>query len=234
MKALFRAIALLGIAMLTVSAAPKAEPQAGAHWLATIAATKGGGHLLGNPDAKLKLIAWESYTCHFCHAFETEAAAPIRLAYISTGKVSLEVRHIIRDPIDLTAAMLTECVPKEKFFDAHRQLYLHFDKTLDLMANHTQAQVTRWNGTESDRASGRRAIAEDFGFYDIFEQLGMSRAQMTQCVNDDALAHKLANETKADSDKYGITGTPSFALDGTLLIATHSWDLLQPQIDARL
>ena len=231
MKALYRALFAVSVALLSIGAAPQAEPTPGP-WLTTIAVNKDGGHVLGNPDAKVKLTAFESYTCHFCHDFETEASAALRLAYVQPGKLSLEVRHIVRDPIDLTAAMLTECVPKAKFFDAHRQLYLHFDHTLELLSNHTKAQEARWVG--DDHAAARRAIAEDFDFYDIFGQLGMSRPQVTQCVNDEALARRLAEQTRADSEKFQITGTPSFAIDGTLLFATHNWDLLQPQIDARL
>lgn len=226
MKFLLRAIALMSVALLSVGAAP--------NWLTTVTVNKAGGHVLGNPEAKVKLTAFESYTCHYCHDFENQASAPIRLAYVQPGKVSLEVRHIVRDPVDLAAAMLTECVPPAKFFDIHRALYLNFDKTLDLLANHTKAQEDRWRGTPTDRAAGRRAIANDFGFYDIMERQGMSRAQTTRCLNNDALAKRLVDQTEADSKKYGISGTPSFAIDGTLLLATHTWKLLQPQIDARL
>ena len=231
MKFVLRALAMLSIAALSLGATTPGAPM---QWLNTISVNQDGGHVLGNPDAKVKLIAFESYTCHFCHDFETAASAPLRLQYVQPGMVSLEVRHIIRDPVDLTAVMLTECIAKDKFFDAHRQLYLHFDKTLDLLAHHTDAQVAAWTGTATNRAAGRRAIAQDFGFYGIFEQLGMSRPMATQCLNDDAQAEKLAKRSQADGDKFGITGTPSFAIDGALLSGTHTWDLLQPQLDARL
>jgi protein-disulfide isomerase len=47
-------------------------------------------------------------------------------------------------------------------------------------------------------------------------------------------ARKLADGTVADDKKWSITGTPSFAINGTMLTGTLSWDVLQPQIDARL
>ncbi len=37
-------------------------------WLTTVAATP-DGHRLGNPDAKVKLVAYESYTCPHCSQF---------------------------------------------------------------------------------------------------------------------------------------------------------------------
>lgn len=226
MTIVLRAIAVLGLALATIGAAP--------NWLATATVTKDGGHLLGNPAAKVKLTAFESYTCHYCRDFEKQASAPIRLGYVQPGKVSLELRHVIRDPVDLVAAMLTECVPPAKFFDVHRALYLDFDKTLALLSDHTSAQEARWRGTAQDRAAGRRTIAQDFGFYDILEKQGLSRPQATRCLNDNALAQRLVDQTQADDKKYDMSGTPSFALDGNMLVGTHTWDLLQPQIDARL
>ena len=226
MNVVFRALAVMSLALLTVGAAPA--------WLNTFTVTKDGGHVLGNPNAKVKLTAFESYTCHVCNDFEKQAGGALRLAYVQPGKVSLEVRHFVRDPVDLTAAMLADCAAPNKFFAVHRALYQNFPKTLALLSDHTSAQEARWKGTEADRASGRRTIAQDFGFYDILEAQGMSRPQATQCLNNDAAAKRLAEQTAADDKKYVISGTPSFALDGNLLVGTHSWEFLKPQIDARL
>ena len=33
--------------------------------------------------------------------------APLKIGYVHSGKVSVEIRHMLRDPIDLTVAMLT-------------------------------------------------------------------------------------------------------------------------------
>ncbi len=223
MNFVFRAALLIGAALLSTAAAP--------NWI-THATLTNGGHLLGNPDAKIKLIAFESYTCPHCADFEEEAGATIKLAYVRPGNVSYEVHHFIRDNVDLTAAMLSECVPPAKFFDVHRTLFLNFDKWAPLMGTASKAQRDRWFAT--DRAAGRRAIASDFGFYDLLASQGLSRVQADKCLGDAALAKRLADQTKADDEKYNIEGTPSFALNGMLLLATHQWSLLRPQIDARL
>ncbi|HZF46406.1 MAG TPA: thioredoxin domain-containing protein, partial [Sphingomonadaceae bacterium] len=85
-----------------------------------------------------------------------------------------------------------------------------------------------------DQPAARRAVASDFGFYEIIAAQGLTRTQADQCLNNTALAKKLADQTKAADEKFNITGTPSFALNGVTLIATHQWSLLKPQIDARL
>lgn len=223
MNGFYRAV-ILGAAMLfTVGAAP--------NWMSTVAKTD-GGHRLGNPDAKVKLIAFESYTCSHCAEFEKEAGAVIKLGYVQPGNVSYEVRQYVRDPVDLTAAMLTQCVAPQKFFDAHRAIFLSYDKWSPLLGSASKAQRDRW--LSQDRAAARRSIASDFGFYAIMAGQGLSRVQADKCLADGALAQRLANQTKADEEKYGIAGTPSFAINGLLLMATSHWNMLRPQIDARL
>ena len=223
MKVLSRAAVLAAAVLLNVGAAP--------NWMNTVVKTQ-GGHRLGNPDAKVKLIAFESYTCPHCAAFEHEAGGPIKLDFVQPGNLSYEVRHFVRDPVDLTAAMLTECVAPGKFFDAHRALFMSFNNWAPLMGSASKAQRDRWIAT--DRAAARRAIASDFGFYTIMASEGLTRVQADKCLGDATLAKRLADQTKADADEYGILGTPSFALDGVLLLATSQWTVLRPQIEARL
>ena len=224
MKSVFRVVAVMGAAWLSLGAAP--------NWLSTVAATP-EGHRLGNPDAKVKLVAYESYTCPHCAAFEKEAAGVMRLGYIQNGKMSLEVRHYARDPVDLTAAMLTECVAPAKFFDAHRAFYVNYDKWIPLMVKASKAQRDRW--TVKDGGAARRNIASDFGFYDLMASQGLSRVKADQCLNNAALAKKIADQRAATDAKYpDFAGTPSFILNGLMLFATAGWDLLRPQIEARL
>ncbi len=220
----FSRAAILGAAVLfNIGAAP--------NWMSTVVKTE-GGHRLGNPDAKVKLVAFESYTCSHCAAFEKQAGGVIKLGYVQPGNVSYEVRHYVRDPVDLTAAMLTQCVAPQKFFDAHRAMFLSYDKWAPLLGSASKAQRDRW--VAKDRAAARRSIASDFGFYAIVAGQGLSRVQADKCLADGALAQRLANQTKADEEKYGIAGTPSFAINGLLLMATAQWEMLRPQIDARL
>lgn len=40
----------------------------------------------------------------------------------------------------------------------------------------------------------------------------------------------MADRSAADAERYGITGTPSFVLDGKLLEGTHDWPTLEKQL----
>lgn len=221
-RMLFKAGALAGVAVATVAVA--------ANWNTTVAETPGGGHLLGNPAAKTKLIEFVSYTCPHCAHFEQEAGAAIQLAWIQPGKVSVEVRHLVRDPMDLTAAILTNCGAKEKFAQNHRMFMHSQDTWLGKAQLALPSQRQRWGaGTMTARW---KAIASDLGFYDMMATRGYSRQQVDQCLSSEAAGRAIAEKSAAGSEAFGVNSTPSFVLNGKLLDGVHTWEQLQPAVNA--
>lgn len=215
--------ALAGSAAMTISA--------NGNWNTVVVETD-AGHRIGNPDAEVKLTEFVSYTCPHCAHFAQDGEGALKIAYIAPGQVSLEIRHIVRDPVDLTATMLAHCGAPAKFPLNHAAFMHSQDQWLPIMAKRMPAQVRRW--TTGDYAARRRAIAADFGFYGIMERRGYRRTEADRCLNDDAVAEKLSQATTANQRTYGVTGTPSFAINGVTLAGTHDWRMLAPQIDARL
>src|SRR4051812_28846152 len=120
----------IALAAVLLAAAPMAVAAPAHNWLATAAVTP-GGHRLGNPAAPTKLVEFVSYTCPHCGHFFKEADGAIKLVYVQPGKVSVEVRHIIRDPVDLTAVVLAECGNPNKFFANHAMFFSRQDTWLD-------------------------------------------------------------------------------------------------------
>jgi protein-disulfide isomerase len=218
------------IAGLLLAAAPLAALSA-QNWDATYAATT-GGHLLGNPAADTKLITFVSYSCPHCANFETQSEGPLRLAYVQPGRVSVEVRHVIRNPIDLAAALAAECGAEGKFWGNHRAILRDQPRWLGVASSATSAQQARWTtGTVGARM---RAIASDLDFYDIMEPRGYTVAQLDQCLTDEAEARRIAESARADNTRWSIPGTPSFAINGTLVEGVHSWSALQDRLDAAI
>jgi len=215
--------AVLGLATAAGGAAP--------NWLATVALTPQGSHVLGNPAARLKVTAYISYTCPHCAEFERVSDAPLRLGYVAQGKVSFEVKHLLRDPVDATVAQLANCGPKEKFFANHATFMRRQNDWIAPLASATAAQRQRWSS--GDHAAQRRAIASDFHLYEIMESRGYRRADLDRCLADEALARRIAGHT-VEAEKLGFESTPSFSLNGTPLIGTYSWLTLDAQLKARL
>ncbi|MGX7895816.1 DsbA family protein [Tsuneonella sp. HG222] len=202
---------------------------AGQNWLATQASTPDGGKRVGNPAAEKKLIEFVSYTCPHCGHFFQEADGAIKLALVQPGKASVEVRHVIRDPIDATAVALANCGDPKKFWGNHDMFFAQQDKWLGKVQQTTQAQRQRWQtGPMPDRL---KAIAGDLGFYGMMATRGYSRAQADQCLGDVKKLQALAQQSEAAATKYGVSGTPSFVLNGKLLDGVHSWDTLQKALN---
>ncbi len=216
---------------LTIAAAAFAGVAAAPNWN-TVVAEADGAHRIGNPKAKVSLIEFVSYTCDHCARFAREGDGALQLVYVGPGKVSLEVRHVVRDPVDLTAAVLANCGPAAKFARNHAAFMLSHGKWMAMAAKTSKAQQQRWYA--GDGTSRRKAIARDLGFYDVMAGRGYNRTDTDRCLSDEAAATRIAENSARDAEKWNVAGTPSFAIDGTLLTGTHEWRVLQPQLDARL
>jgi protein-disulfide isomerase len=222
LRTIVKAAALAGIALL-------ASGQTNRNWTTVVAVTADGGHRIGNPEAKVKLAEYVSYTCPHCSEFTREADDRIKLSYVQTGNVSLEVRHLIRDPIDLTVVMLANCGPPAKFPMNHTMFMLQQPKWIAPASNASAAQRARW--TTGDGPSRRRAIANDLKLYDMMVGRGYNRPQLDRCLNDDAAANRFAEQSQKDWDKPGIDGTPSFTINGVIMPGTHTWQILETQLN---
>lgn len=190
-----------------------------------------GSHVLGNPKATVKLTEYISYTCPHCAKFTTESEGPLRIGYVSTGKVSVEVRHLLRDPIDLTVAMLANCGTTEKFFLNHSALMRSQSTWIKPLASASTAQRQRWTtGTLIER---NRAIANDFHLFAIMQSRGFDRIAAEKCLADQGMAQRLGNQAK-QGYSLGIRSTPAFTINGKLLDDTSEWSELRPQLDASM
>lgn len=221
-----RITAIFAAATLLASGPIAAED--GAQNWSTAVKVVDDGHILGNPDAPVKLVEFMSYTCSHCAEFLHDGEGAIRLAYVPTGKVSFEIRHLLRDPVDLTAALLTQCGDPKKFIGNHDAILAKQEEWMETARNTTQAQRSRWQfGTFSARM---QAIASDLGFYDILEARGYTRPELDRCLSDEAKTKSLADTSQRDIQTYGLQGTPSFLINGKLVDA-HNWAYLQPELD---
>jgi len=232
----FRLVAVLIAASCSLAAAPpqpakSAKTPPHGNWNATVTQGSDGTYTLGNPAAKVKLTEYVSYTCSHCAHFHQEADAKLRLGYLPQGKVSVRVAQILRNPIDLTVATLTNCGDPKAFFTRHNAFMASQSRWLGKYDGFTPAQTARW--TSGDVPNRLRAIASDFDFYAIMARFGYSRVQADRCLGDAAMVKRLTAQTEAAS-ALGVDSTPSFAINGQVLTDEHEWKTLAPQIDAKL
>lgn len=221
-------LALLTAAIALGSVA-SAQPKAG-NWNLTVEEDQ-VSHRIGNPEAEVTLTEYVSYTCSTCARFAREGDPILEIAYVGSGKVRLEIRQFLRNPIDLTIAMMTHCGDPSKFKQNHAAFMLGQDKWIKPLMKPSQPQITRWT---QPGAASRRNIANDFGLYDIMESRGYRVTDVDVCLNDEAKAQAFAAATQADAQRLGITGTPTFAINGKKADVAPVWSALQPALDAAL
>lgn len=213
-------------------AKPESSFSAGAAanaWPTVIARTE-RGHLIGNPEAESRMIEFVSYTCPHCASFTDQGEPGLELTLIAPGKMSLEVRSVIRNPLDLVATLLAGCGDPARFKDRHRLLMNTQDTWATKASNAPVSQQQIWMRAD---ASARVNMANAIGLIDTMTKAGQSRVEVTNCLTNDKAALALLDGGDADRAEFAFPGTPSFALDGKLIDNVHDWKSLYPVLSAR-
>ncbi|MEM1133869.1 MAG: thioredoxin domain-containing protein [Pseudomonadota bacterium] len=207
----------------TAEALPIIQPPEGQKWSDVVSKTEAGGYIMGNPDAPIKLVEFGSLTCGACGNFSAQSSEALRDEYVASGRVSFEMRNFVRDPIDLTMAMLTQCGTDASFFPLTEQVFAN------------QVQVLQ-AAQQLDPAIGQlppeqrfTAIAQGLELDQFFAQRGISQNQGNACLADADKAQALADQTQAAGEDFNITGTPSFLINNQL-VNFNTW----PEIETRI
>jgi protein-disulfide isomerase len=204
------AAALTGALVLIGSTTLASAPTKPA-WLSTFTASSVGGHIIGNPNAPTKLVEYASYTCSHCAQFETTEAPVLKSQHVANGNVSFEIRNLVRDPLDLTAALLARCGGKGRFFGNHRQLmttqskWANGDKISDATAARLDAK---------DVVGFMKGAYAELGLDKVMQARGVTVAQGKACLADAAALKQVIAMTEEATGKLGLTGTPSFLVNG--------------------
>jgi protein-disulfide isomerase len=209
------------------SVAAVAAP-AGTKWSDKVEATAEGGFRMGNPAAPLKLIEYGSYTCPHCADLSEQAHDPLKAGFIDSGKVSFEYRNYVRDPLDVTAAMVARCNGAATFFPLTEQMFANqkamFAQFQSQSEAEQQAAVTAPPGERFMR------YAQLAGLVDFAKQRGLPEPKLRACLADTATADRLVKMNEEGNALYAITGTPTLILNGQVLQETGTWSALQARL----
>jgi protein-disulfide isomerase len=150
--------------------------------------------VLGNPDAKVTLTEYASFTCPHCANFHASVFGELKKNYIDTGKIKFVYREVYFDRYGLWAAMVARCGGEMRYFGISDMLY---DKQREWAASDDPVVVV-----ENLRQIGRTAGLED--------------AALTACLEDGAMAQALVATYQKNAEADGINSTPSLLINGTL------------------
>lgn len=205
----------------------KIAPPAGKAWADEIAKTAEGGYRMGNPNAPIKLVEYASFTCSHCMEFSEQASAPLRDEFIASGRVSYELRNFVRDPIDLTAALLARCGAPESFFALSEQAFANQPAMFQKVQVAGDAAYTA--AMSQPDAKRYAALAEVTGLTEFFAARGVAKDQAAACLANGSEAQALAKRTQDQGEQFKIAGTPTFLINGGV-IGSMGWAELRTKL----
>ena len=171
------------------------------------------GHfpIKGDKNAKVTIIEFADFRCPFCEQFFTQTEPQVFKDYVDTGKVKFAFRnYAFLGPASTIAAEAAECANDQgKFWEFHDYLYKNqppeTDTTMCNTDTLTQAAVS----------------------------LGMNDSDFRSCL-DGKKDSALATKDMTDGQAAGITGTPTFVINGTLLVGAQPYASIKAAIDQEL
>jgi len=212
----------------------QATPPAGGTWADVVNMSSADGFVMGNPDAKVKLLEIGSLFCPYCKRFEDEGSPILVENYVKTGKVSWEFRpYVIHGPIDVAANIVARCAGLKTFFPLTKALYKDqptLEAKIQTVPQDKLAEIGNLPTNQVFVTYGNL-----LGLQDWAAARGLPQAKSNQCLADQKMIDREVQITSDVNSQYPeFAGTPSFVLNGKMLAKTGDWKTLQPQLDAAL
>ncbi len=166
----------------------------------------GTGPTWGPATAKVTIIEFSDFQCPYCEAFFTNTYPQIKKQYGD------KIRFVFRNfpitsihPYALGAALAAECANEQgKFWEYHDLLF------------------------SNQSSLGKDALVQ------YATKAGVANAQQfSQCLDSQKYLDKIKGDLNAGVG-YSVTGTPTFFINGNILIGAQPFEMFQAAIDNEL
>ena len=145
--------------------------------------------IVGNKDAKITIIAFESLTCSHCANFHKNVYPELKKEYLDTGLAKIEFRHF---PLDIAA------------FNASKVAQCKNDGNADIMES-LYANQQKWvKGSSIEEANKNLQIfLKNEGFSIDFES----------CVNNKNIEDFVLNDRIEGAKNFKVNATPTIIIN---------------------
>jgi protein-disulfide isomerase len=211
-----------------------ANPPPGGTWADVVNETTAGGFVMGNPNAKVKLLEIGSLFCPYCKKFEDEGSPLLVEQYVKPGNVSWEFRpYAIHGPIDVAADIVARCSGTKTFFPLTMALYRDQPILEAKVSAAPKDKLDELQNLPTNQAF--IAWGNLLGLQDWAAARGVPQAKSNQCLADQKMIDRevqVMSDVNTQYPEFG--GTPSFVLNGKMLAKTGDWKTLEPQVKEAL
>ena len=145
--------------------------------------------IVGNKDAKITIIAYESLTCSHCANFHKNVYPELKKEYLDTGLAKIEFRHF---PLDIAA------------FNASKVSQCKNDGNADILES-LYANQQKWvKGSSIEEANKNLQIfLKNEGFSIDFES----------CVNNKNIEDFVLNDRIEGAKNFKVNATPTIIIN---------------------
>ncbi len=177
-----------------------------------VGATAEGDMAMGAAEgAKVTVIEYASPTCPHCALWQQNTWPAFKAKYVDTNKVRYVFRELATPPPEIAYAgfLLARCAGEENYFKVMHELL---------------ASQSEWR---SGAIEPRASLLKTAGSFGINEQ------QFMTCVSDPKAIAALEQRMK-DATAAGITGTPTFVVNGKQVAYTGGEGPPMPLLEAAI
>jgi protein-disulfide isomerase len=162
--------------------------------------------MLGPADAKVTIVEFSEFVCPFCGRFARDTFPQIKANYIDSGKVRFVFRDYIVHASAQLASEASECA-------------------------YEQGASAYWAYSEKLFNNQGALTSDDLKAY--ASELGLDTAKFNACLDSNKYKAEVDKDT-VEGRSYGVTGTPTFFINGKKFVGAQPYASFQAQIDAAL
>ncbi|MEK7600554.1 MAG: DsbA family protein [Patescibacteria group bacterium] len=166
--------------------------------------------VLGDKKAPVTIIEFSDYQCPYCRAFWRETYPRLKKDFIETGKVRLVFRDfpLSNHPGAIPAAHATECAEEQgKFWEMHDMIFAEQDTKGVNTISFSVDDLKRWAG-----------------------KVGLNQTAFNTCLDSGKYNEEIAKDLK-DGAASGASGTPSFFINGNLIVGAQPYETFKAAIE---
>ena len=161
---------------------------------------------IGAKGAKVVVIEYSSPTCSHCASFALNTFPAFKEKYVDTGKVTFIMRPFVRNVLDAVVFLLAEAAGGGNYINVVDTYF---------------RTVNTWATSEKPRDEIEK----------IALQLGFSKESFEAALTNQDLFGRLDELRQQAMDKFDVSGTPTFFINGKKTVGAATLDGLSATID---
>lgn len=159
----------------------------------------------GKADAPVTIVEYASMTCTHCAHFHATVYPTLVKNYVDTGKVRFILREFPLDPLATAGFMLARCESDKRA------------AVVDLLF----AQQKNWAFTDKPLEA----------LQNVLQQTGLGKEKFEACLKDQKLYDQVNEVRDRAAQKFGVSATPTFFVNGTKVQGELTPDTLAKTLD---